>query len=101
MMRDKVYLISTVINTNSIGDLIETKTETLIFAEVKSVRQSEFYQAAASGLRPELMFVIRTDEYASHPKLKYNNVEYTIIRVYNRPDKMTELTCSGLTNGVI
>lgn len=101
MMRDKVYLVSTVANVNAIGDPVEAKTKTIVYAEIKSVRQSEFYQAAAAGLRPELMFIVRTDEYDNHSKLEYNDTEYTVIRVFNRPDKKTELTCQGLTNGVI
>ena len=80
------------------GDIIETKTETEVYAIKSSVSQTAFYQAAATGMRPEWIFIVRTDEYNSEPKLKYGTDEYTIIRTYERVDKMTELTCQGLVS---
>lgn len=94
---DKIKLIAISHTPNSMGDMIETKTKTEIFANKKSIRQSEFYQAAATGLRPEIMFEVWSDEYNSQPKLEYNGKEYTIIRTYDQGE-LTELVCQGVVN---
>ena len=98
MLREKIKLISITTTENDMGDIIETKTETEVYAIKSSVSQTAFYQAAATGMRPEWIFVVRGDEYKSEPKLKYDTKEYTIIRTYEREDKMIELTCQGLVS---
>jgi len=99
MRHDKVIkLIGVTYDQNDPGDPIEVKTEREVFAEKKSVRQSEFYQAAATGLKPELTFIIWTREYNDESKLSYNSKEYSIIRTFERDDERIELACSGLVN---
>ena len=71
LFRDVVKLISVTVTENDMGDIIETPVERQVFADKQSVRQSEFYQAAATGLRPELMFVVRSVDYNGEQKLKY------------------------------
>lgn len=99
LFRDIVKLISVTVTENDMGDIIETPVEREVFADKQSIRQSEFYQAAATGLRPELMFVIRSIDYEGEPKLKYNGKEYTIIRTYDKDGELTELICQGVVNG--
>lgn len=98
LFKDVIKLISVSIAENSMGDIIETTTERQVFADKQSVRQSEFYQAAATGLRPELMFVVRSIEYNQEPKLKYGDKTYTIIRTYDKDGELTELICQGTVN---
>ena len=69
-----------------------------VFAEKKSIRQSEFYQAQDTGLRPELTFVVWADEYNDEQKLSFEGNEYNIIRTFEKDEKETELICSGLVN---
>ena len=101
LFRDVINLVRVTIVENDMGDLVETLTTRQVFADKKSVRQNEFYQAAATGLRPELMFVVRTIEYNQEPKLEFNSKTYTIIRAYEKDDELVELVCQGLTNGAI
>jgi SPP1 family predicted phage head-tail adaptor len=96
LFRDVVDLLSVTTTENSIGDTIETETPRQVFANKKSIRQSEFYQAAMTDLRPELMFEVRTIEYDDEPKLAYNGKKYNIIRTYSKNGEITELICSGL-----
>ena len=96
MFRDVISLISTTKTVNDIGNTITTKTEREIFADKQSVRQSEFYQAAATGLKPELMFVVRAEEYNNERALEYELKEYKIIRTYDKNGEFTELICSGI-----
>lgn len=98
LFRDVISLITVTTTENELGDTIEVSTERQVFADKQSVRQSEFYQAAATGLRPELMFVVRTIEYNGETKLKYNGKEYSIIRTYDKDGELTELVCQGVVN---
>lgn len=98
LYRDVIKLISITNTENDMGDTIEVQDERQVFADKQSIRQSEFYQAAATGLRPELMFVVRSIDYNDEKKLKYNGKEYTIIRTYDKDGELTELICQGTVN---
>jgi len=98
LFKEVVKLISVTVTENDMGDIIETPVEREVFADKQSIRQSEFYQAAATGLRPELMFVVRTIEYNGETRLKYNGKIYDIIRIYDKDGELTELVCQGVVN---
>lgn len=98
LFKDVISLITVITTENELGDVIEETTERQVFADKQSVRQSEFYQAAATGLRPELMFVVRSIDYHGETRLKYNDKEYNIIRTYDKDGELTELVCQGVVN---
>jgi SPP1 family predicted phage head-tail adaptor len=95
LYRDVIDLITVTTTQNSIGDNIYTNTYSQKFANKKSVRQSEFYQAMNNGLKPSLLFEIRSIDYNNEESLRYNSKEYTIIRTYDKGE-ITELICEGL-----
>lgn len=101
LFNDVVSLISVTYTDNGMGDSESTETKKEVFADRQSVRQSEFYQAAATGLKPELMFVIRSIDYSQEPRLEHNGKTYKIYRTYEKDSEMIELVCQGVTNGVI
>lgn len=76
------------------GEPIQSTAWTDIFANKRSVRQSEFYAASNLGLKPELMFEVHSHEFSGHTKLKHDNKEYEIIRAYDKGE-VTELTVAG------
>ena len=45
------------------GEPIQSVKYTKVFANKRSVRQSEFYAASNLGLKPELMFEVNSHEY--------------------------------------
>ena len=96
MWRDIVELVGIETSINDIGDTVSNRTVSQVFANKKSVRQSEFYQAFAAGLKPELMFEVRSIEYSGQSNLIFNGKEYVIIRTYSKNDEITELVCSGI-----
>ena len=68
-----------------------TPKETVVYAEKKSVRQSEFYAAASApvGLKPELVFAVDALEFEEAAteqndpaEIIYNKRHYNIIRTY-------------------
>ena len=95
--RDTIDLINVTTTVNDIGNIVETETSRTVFADKGSIKQSEFYQAMAQGLKPELTFIIRTIEYENEPMLEYNSKPYTIIRTYEK-DEFIELICQGGVN---
>ena len=96
-----INLISVSTSVNSLGDSVETPTSRQVMADEMAIGQTEFYQAAATGLRPEIKFLVWEVDYSNEPKLEYNSKTYNIIRTYKRPDERIELTAQGLTNGVM
>ncbi|MFS0864123.1 phage head closure protein [Fredinandcohnia sp. 179-A 10B2 NHS] len=98
MWRDVINLISETIIENDMGDSISAETKKQVFANKKSIRQSEFYQAQATGLKPEMMFEIRYSEYNDEQKIEYNNKTYNVIRAYTKNEEILELICEGIVN---
>lgn len=99
VFNDVIYLINMVDGENDLGDPVKIpKKGDYIFAEKKSIRQSEFYQAMTTGLKPELNFVIHTFEYNDESMLEYNGKTYKIIRTYEKDNEFIELTCQGVVN---
>ncbi len=98
LFRDVINLIGVTYGENDIGDTIETLISRQVFADKQSIRQTEFYQAQATGLKPELMFVIRSIDYQDEKKLSYNGKEYNIIRTYDKNGELIELICEGVVN---
>ncbi len=90
LWRDVVEL-GNATETETLGEITSTYTWRTVFANKKGVRQSEFYQASATGLKPELVFVVRSEEYSNDERLKHNNKEYAIVRTYDKGET-TEIT---------
>lgn len=81
---------------NDGGDVVGALTTRQVMADRMSVRQSEYYQAQAAGLRAEIMFRVMAVEYQGERWLTHAGQTYSIIRTYERPDERIELICQGL-----
>lgn len=98
MFNEVIYLIDYKQSVDEYGDLSTEKTERMVFAKLDSVTQSEFYQAQATGLRPEIKFTIADFlDYSAEKHLRYEpfNGEsefYQIIRTF-RKNTSLELVC--------
>jgi SPP1 family predicted phage head-tail adaptor len=95
MFSDIVYLISNTISKTDTGDTVLTPTSRMIYANKLSVRQSEHYQAQAIGLKPELMFIVRSEDYGDEDALQYDGDDYSIDRSYKKIG-LTELVCTRI-----
>lgn len=98
-MFDSVITLKKENNTvNEYGDTVQTFTERNVFAEVKSISQSEFYQAQATGLKPEIKFVIADFyDYQGEKILSYTpfggeEEDYTVLRTYRNKLNL-EIVC--------
>lgn len=89
---DVIYLIKTQVVEDELGNQIPQETERLVYANQMAVTQSEFYNAASTGLRPAKRFEIYSFEYQGEDRLKHDGMMYRIIRVETRGEK-TRITC--------
>lgn len=103
MYNDIVKFLSEQKNVDDYGDTVVTTTERTVFADVRSVGQSEFYQAAAVGLRPEIKFVIADFlDYHGEKALLYTPFgdqerRYNVIRTYRTGTEL-EIVCNSEVN---
>lgn len=94
MWRDTIDLIPIVAGKNSFGEDVNVDGPArTVYANRKSVRQSEFYQAMAVGIRPEIVFEIREMDYAGEIKAKVGDTTYRIIRNFSKNGEIIELVC--------
>ena len=98
-MNECIRLI-TVSRTLVNGHYQETETALDVFAEVKSVTRSEFYQSYAAGLRADAIFRVYTEEIGGAAYVEYAGKRYKVTRAYRTDSLCTELTCAELQGGV-
>ena len=86
---------------NEIGDIEKVISyDNEIFCNEKSIRYSEFYQAQAVGMKPELILEVMLADYNKEKFIKYQNEEYTVLKTYKISTERIELTLvRGINNG--
>lgn len=75
------------------GNPVKKEERWTVFAEKMSVGQAEFYRAANQRLKPNFVFEIYSEEFRGADLLICDEVEYTIIRTYQRTLDKLELVC--------
>lgn len=92
-MWDKIAYLGTVEETKQHGEMVRTiKYDTMVFCNEKSVKYQEFYQAHATGLKPEIVLEVNQTDYNSEQYIKYEDKEYTVLRTYKIGPDIIELT---------
>jgi SPP1 family predicted phage head-tail adaptor len=77
------------------GFEVEVPGEELeIFCAVKSVRQSEFYNALRNNKKVVQVFKVAFDEYSGQNNVKYDEKLYKVERTYRTDEYYIELSCS-------
>lgn len=98
MWTDIAYLGKVEPVGNNHGDVYDAITYgPLIYCNKKSIRQSEFYQAQAVGLKPTIVIEMMLCDYEGQEYVKFNDEEYSVLRTYETSKERVELT---LTKGV-
>ena len=98
--QELISLVTKTTSVNAQGDTIPAKVLRVVYANKKSIRQSEFYQAASTGLRPQLMFEIRSVEYQNEDELVYGTDTFRIIRTYDKGE-IIELIAGGIVGEAV
>lgn len=100
MWRAVIGLIAVDKVKNEYGERVEVDgVPREVMADEKSVGSREFYQAAAVGMKPEIIFAIRKEEYGGEPKVQHDGVKYHVIRTFSKNGEIIELTCSRYPMG--
>lgn len=95
MYNEVIFLQTIKRTTNDVGDQIETPERVMRFAGIKSIGQSEFYQAQAQGLKPEIKFVLADYlDYDNQEEVIYNNFRYKVLRTFRTGNEI-EIVCYG------
>jgi SPP1 family predicted phage head-tail adaptor len=97
MWREVIELIELITVPDGVGGYTETEIVRTVFADKKSIRSSEFYQAHVAGLKPELNLIIRQIEYNGESRVRWNDKVYDVLRTYSKNDELIELTCAKRT----
>ena len=92
----ELTLINQTITEDEIGNQIPVETETVVLCGLKSVGRNEFYSAAVTGLKPELVFVIHGYEYNGEQVVKFEGNRYRVIRTYLTDFEEVEITCERM-----
>lgn len=91
---DVITLIAESTSQDEDGYQIATETATEIYADVKSVKRTEFYDALRSGITETAVFTIFIHDYDKQRLIDYNGIRYKVERVYQTGLDRAELTCS-------
>lgn len=99
MYNQVIKLVKETKALNEYGDFVSVKTERSVFAELKSIGQSEFYQAQTLGLKPEIKFVLADYlDYRNEQIIKFKDfnsdeeLEYSVLRTFRNKNQL-ELVC--------
>lgn len=87
-----INLISSQWTKDENGVNRKTDTSRQVFCNVRSVSQSEFYQASQAGLKPEYRFIVFKYDYQDEMILEYKGTRYSVIRSYFAENDLIELT---------
>lgn len=83
MYNDVIGLGKQQIVTDKYKNQIKAYVFREVFAEVKSISQSEYYTAAQSGIKPAYKFVLADYyDYDNEDIVKYNGILYHVVRTY-------------------
>lgn len=92
--RDMVTLEAVTHGVDSEGFPREVVTTTDVYADVQSVRRSEFYAARQIGIDLAIEVKLRAADYSGQERLVWNGTRYKIERAYTEAREMYELECS-------
>lgn len=89
-------LVSYTYREDGLGQHIPDKTlYRKVYCAKKSTPQNEYFLAGQNGIKSAAVFLIRTADYKNETAIRYpandNGTVYSIYRVYDTTNEMTEL----------
>lgn len=105
-MLDEIKLRTVTKTPGAGGYVSESVSASTVYADVMSVKRSEFYAAGAAGMKADIVFVVNADEYAGQTEVEYDGKIYKVVRTYQLAESRTsarsyrgdinriELTCA-------
>jgi SPP1 family predicted phage head-tail adaptor len=75
------------------GNPLTSEVSWIVFADRMSVTSAEFYRASNQGLKPSVVFEIYEKEFDNADLIIFDDVEYSIIRTYQKTLDRLEVVC--------
>lgn len=100
---DELTLIHTEYKVDELGQRVPYDIGRIVFANVESVTQKEFFEAARSGLQSQYKATLSfAEDYQGEETAEYNGKRYAIYRTFETRAGGIELYLqkeAGVTNG--
>ena len=98
---DVIDLINQRMVKDEYGVWSSEETKRTVFAKVRSVSASEFFDGGRNGLNPEYQFTMFGPDYQGERVVEYNSERFGVYRTYKTRNDMVELYVErkGGTNG--
>ena len=91
LLNDQLTLIARTYSKDDYGIQRATETETTIFCDASSIGAGEFYEAAQTGLQPQLKFIVLNTEYDGQTLVRFRGQDLSVYRTYRRSRDYLEL----------
>lgn len=92
MYKDEIVLASVSTGRDKDGFPKADVQITEVFADVHSVKRSEFYEALRSGIAMDITCKVRSVDYGRQKYVRWEGTWYRVVRDY-RVEDWTELNC--------
>lgn len=95
MHDDQLFLISMQYRGDEIGNQMPVESRNDVLCTVRSIGYREFYAAAGTEYKPEIIFHVNKWDYENQTVVEYNGERYKVIRSFPVPNTLEEieLTC--------
>ncbi|MGE7545064.1 phage head closure protein [Sporosarcina newyorkensis] len=93
MYDHELILLGSGYTEDELGNQIPSESRKPILCKVDSIGRNEFYSAASSDLRPEIVFTIHKYEYDNERKVEFEGQQFSVLRTYAIGFEELELTC--------
>lgn len=99
--KEVAYLLKETITLNSKYRPVTSYQPIMFYCNEKSIGQSEYYQSAAIGLKPQIKLQAKLLDLAGITHIKYHDRIYKILRTYQIEDEIEiTLTATIIENSV-
>lgn len=96
----ELLLIKTEYQSDAIGNQKPVETLRPVLCKVNSIGRREFYAAAVTDFKPEIIFTMNKYDYDNERYVEFENERYKVLRQYPVPGSYEEieLTCERVGN---
>ena len=86
-----IYLVTQTKTQNAIGEWVPVETMRKVYANVRTVSASEFFNASQIGLNPDIQFTMFAPDYNGETIIECNGFRYAVYRIYRASSDKMEL----------
>ncbi|MEK5081150.1 phage head-tail adapter protein [Solibacillus sp. FSL W7-1436] len=88
MFKDVIQLVGYSIELDEMMQEVKTPYERQVFANKRSVSQTEFFNGGQGGLKPQYQFEIRLSEFNGESELVHEGKTYSVYRTYENGENI-------------